>query len=68
MQKLKVGSSLRFFFMVAGSVLWLGIWLTGFGVVHWLLYVPATFLIFAALTGICPGVIFANLLFPPKKI
>lgn len=68
MQKLKVGLSLRFFFMVTGSVLWLGIWLTGFSVVHWLLYVPATFLIFAALTGICPGVILANLLFPPKKI
>ena len=67
MQKLKVGLSLRFFFMVTGSVLWLGIWLTGFSVVHWLLYVPATFLIFAALTGICPGMIFANLLFPSKK-
>ncbi|MBF0158563.1 MAG: DUF2892 domain-containing protein [Magnetococcales bacterium] len=32
-----------------------GITLTGFTVVHWFLYVPVAALIFAAATGICPG-------------
>ena len=48
-------SALRMlFFMVAGLIL-AGIWLTGFGVAHWLLYVPAAALAFAGITGICPG-------------
>lgn len=68
MSKFTISSSMRFFFMIAGSVLWLGIGLTGFSVVHWLLFVPAAFLVFAAITGICPGMIISNLLFPPKKI
>lgn len=41
MGKYKIGSEMRLFFSVSGSVVWLGIWLTGFDVVHWLLYVPA---------------------------
>ena len=67
MQKLTAGSSLRFLVMIAGSVLWLGIWLTGFGAVHWLLYLPATFLIFAALTGILPGHDFHDFAVPAEK-
>jgi hypothetical protein len=59
-----VSNAMRFFFFVAGSVIWLGIWLSGFGVAHWLLYVPATFFYFAAATGICPGLIIARRLFP----
>jgi hypothetical protein len=47
-------------------VIWLGIWLTGFGKVHWLLYVPAVFFIFASVTGICPGMIVSNMLFGKK--
>jgi hypothetical protein len=58
-----ISRALRFFFLVAGSILWLGMWLTGFGAVHWLLYVPAGFFVFAALTGICPGIIISRLLF-----
>jgi len=58
---------MRFFFLVVGSVIWLGIWLTGFSTVHWLLYVPAVFFYFAAITAICPGLIISRLIFPPAK-
>lgn len=63
MEKWKVNGTMRFFFLVLGGVLWLGIWLSGFRDVHWLLYIPATFLLLAALTGICPGMFFSRLLF-----
>jgi len=44
------------------AMILLGIWLTGFNVVHWLLYVPVVFLAFAGITGICPGyIIFTKL-------
>jgi len=36
-------------------VVWLGIWLTGFDMVHWVLYIPGALLAFGAITGICPG-------------
>lgn len=39
-------------------IMLLGIWLTGLDKVHWLLYVPPAFLVFAAVTGVCPGLIF----------
>lgn len=58
-----IGASMRFFFFVVGTVIWLGIGLTGFASVHWLLYMPAVFFYFAALTGICPGMIFSRMLF-----
>ena len=63
MKNYSVGTPMRFFFLVVSSVMWLGIWLTGFDSAHWLLYVPAVFLGFAAATGICPGIIFSNMLF-----
>lgn len=56
----RIGKTLRLFFTVSGCVLWLGIWLTGFVTVHWLLYVPAVSFLFAAATGICPGYIFSR--------
>ena len=59
----KIGKGLRLFFLVIASLMWLGIWLTGFNLVHWVLYVPAVFLVFAAATGICPGILFSNRLF-----
>lgn len=48
-------SAQRMLFLSVASMLWLGIWLTGFQTIHWLLYLPAVFLLFAAITGICPG-------------
>jgi hypothetical protein len=62
----KISEAMRFFFFVVGSFVLLGIWLTGFNTVHWLLYVPVVFFYFAAVTGICPGLIFSGMLFPAK--
>ncbi len=66
MGKYKISPAMRFFFLFSGSVIWLGIWLTGFSVAYWLLYVPACFFYFAALTGICPGLILSRLVLPEK--
>ena len=62
MGKYQISKAMRLFFAVSGAVLWLGIWLTGFAIVHWLLYVPAVFFIFAAVTGVCPGMIISKAL------
>ena len=59
----QVGSPIRFFLFFVSSIIWAGIWHTGFDVVSWILYIPAAGLLFAAITGICPGMIFSNLLF-----
>ncbi len=59
----KMTASLKAFFLFVGIVLWSGIWLTGFDLVHWLLYTPATFFILSAVTGICPGMIFFREIF-----
>ena len=50
-------SAQRMLFLFMAVLITLGIWLTGFDKVHWLLYVPPVFLLFAAVTGICPGLI-----------
>jgi hypothetical protein len=63
MEKYRIDSAMRFFFLVTGSLLWAGIWLSGFAAVHWLLYVPAVFFLLAAATGFCPGMIISSLLF-----
>jgi len=56
------------FLMIAGLIL-LGIWLTGFNVVHWVLYLPVAALVFAGITGICPGyLIFKKLGFKGQGI
>jgi len=62
-----ISAAMRFFFFVIGSVILLGIWLTGFGVAHWLLYLPVVFFYLATITGICPGLRFSNMLFPAKS-
>ena len=67
MRKFMIGAPMRFFFLVASIILWLGIWLTGFDKAHWLLYLPSAFFLFAAITGICPGMIFSNALFGKKS-
>lgn len=63
---LPMSRAMRFFFFFVGSVVLLGIGLTGFKTVHWLLYVPVVFLYFATLTGICPGINIAHTLFPDR--
>ncbi len=67
MINLRVGSPMRMFLLMAGSMVWLGIWLTGFDTVHWFLYLPATFFIFAAITGFCPGMGVMNALFGKRE-
>lgn len=66
MSKYMISSAMRFFFFFSGTVIWLGIWLSGFSTVHWLLYIPPSFFYFAALTGICPGLVLSRLVLPEK--
>ncbi|MGR8929032.1 MAG: hypothetical protein ACU836_00225 [Gammaproteobacteria bacterium] len=66
MQIDRINKPMRFFFAVSGTIIWLGIGLTGFSIAHWLLYVPAVFFYVAALTGICPGIILARRLLGEK--
>ena len=51
-------SAQRMLFLTVSITIAAGIWLTGFERAHWLLYLPAVFLGFAGITGICPGLIF----------
>ena len=66
MKQYSLNRAMRFFFLVTACIIWTGIFLTGFRTVHWVLYVPAVFFLFAALTGICPGIIISNRLFGKK--
>ena len=50
-------SAIRMLFLMVAALILIGIWLTGFNVVHWFLYIPAAALAFAGITGICPGYI-----------
>jgi len=64
MKKYLIGSkALRLTLLTIGTILSLGIWLTGVNTVHWVLYVPTAFVLFAGITGICPGLIFNKILF-----
>ena len=58
---------MRAFLLGASAVLWLGIWLTGFSIASWILYLPAVMFLFAAATGICPGAIMTRKILPPKE-
>jgi hypothetical protein len=48
-------SAMRMVFLAIAALILLGIWLTGFKTVHWVLYLPVAGLVFAGLTGICPS-------------
>ncbi len=48
-------SAIRMLFLMVSALILVGIWLTGFDVAHWFLYIPAAALAFAGITGICPG-------------
>jgi len=51
-------TALRMVFITVSSLLLVGMWLTGFDKVHWIIYIPTAILMFSGLTGICPGTIF----------
>jgi len=63
----KANSAFRSFVFSLACVLLLGIYLTGFNVVHWVLYIPTAAMFFAAITGICPGMIMSNKMFGKKS-
>lgn len=65
-QKFFISAAMRFFLLFSGSVIWLGIWLTGFAKAHWLLYVPPSLFYFAGITGLCPGLILSRMVFREK--
>ena len=48
-------SAIRMLFIVMAVTIGVGIWLTGYQNVHWFLYLPPAALLFAGITGICPG-------------
>ncbi len=48
-------SAQRMLFLTIAIIIAAGIFLTGYQSVHWLLYIPPLALLFAAITGICPG-------------
>jgi len=47
--------AIRVLFFSISTLLFIGIGLTGFNTVHWLLYVPPMAMLIAGITGICPG-------------
>lgn len=63
----KMDASMKAFFLVMGLVLWAGIWLTGFEQIHWFLYLPASFFLISAITGICPGMVLFKDIFREKQ-
>jgi hypothetical protein len=63
---MKASTTMRTWFAFFGALIWIGIILTGFSNIHWLLYVPPAGLTFAAVTGICPSQIAINKLFGAK--
>jgi hypothetical protein len=50
-------TAIRAQFISIAIVVFIGILLTGFDKVHWFLYLPVVMLLFAGLTGICPGLL-----------
>lgn len=63
---MKASTPTRVWFLFFAAVLWLGIYLTGFSYVHWLLYIPAAGMTFAGVTGICPSQMLFNRLLGTK--
>jgi len=54
---------MRLFMFNASLIILVGIWLTGFDIVHWSLYLVPAFFIFAAATGLCLGLAIPRIIF-----
>ena len=52
---MKAPLSMRIWFVFVGSLLWAGIYYTGFSIANWLLYLPAAGFSIASIIGICPS-------------
>ena len=48
-------NSVRVFLFNVAVIIMISIWLSGFDTVHWFSYVLPSFLVIAAVTGFCPG-------------
>ena len=59
----KASKEVRFVFFNASVILLIAIYLSGYNTVHWLSYFVPTFMLFAAITGLCPGLVFAKKIF-----
>jgi hypothetical protein len=51
----KIMSAQRMLFLTVAVLYGVGIFLSGWQQVHWFLYLPTVMLVFAGITGICPG-------------
>ncbi|CAC9595839.1 hypothetical protein [uncultured Gammaproteobacteria bacterium] len=49
-------SAIRMMFFTAANVIGLGIYLSGWSQVHWLLYLPAIGFLISGVTGFCPPI------------
>lgn len=65
-EKLKISTEMRLWFIGPILMLWGGIFFMNFEV-HWLIYIPAIFAIFASITGLCPGMLLIRSLMGLKK-
>jgi hypothetical protein len=52
---MKASKSTRVWFAIMAIILSIGIYLTGFSKVNFMIYLPAIGFAFAAITGICPS-------------
>ena len=64
---MKAPTSMRVWFLLFAVIIFIGIYLTGFSVAHWFLYLPVAGMVFAAITGICPSQIAINKMFGSKE-
>jgi hypothetical protein len=48
-------TALRMQFFTLAAIILVGILLTGFDKAHWFAYLPVLMLLFAGITGVCPG-------------
>lgn len=53
-------NSVRIFLFNLAVISMVGVWLSGFGNVHWFSYVLPLFLTVAAITGFCPGLFISS--------
>ena len=64
---MKISTEMRLWMIGPMLMLWIGIYLTGFELVHWLIYVPAVMSVFASTTGLCPGMLLIRTILKIKK-
>ncbi len=56
------GLAIRIFLFNVAVFISIGIWLTGYDVVHWFALAPPIALTAAAITGYCPGLLISKII------